>query len=255
MIELAGARVVVTGAGGGVGAALLTMFGALGARVVACDVPGADLDHSAIAERHLFDLRDRAATRAAAAAIVQGGVPQVVVSNAGWTRQDTLDATTPDGIDDELARNFTGAAHFTHALLAAMRSDTGTNRADRAFVFVASVNALGHHGNPAYSAAKAALLAWSRAIAVEEGRHGIRSNVVVPASIRTNAWEYRLAADPTVMEKLTAIYPLGRIVTTDEVARAVAFLASPAASGITGTTLNVDAGLMAGNLPFLDAIR
>jgi len=78
---------------------------------------------------------------------------------------------------------------------------------------------------------------------------------VIPASIRTNAWEYRLAAAPTVLDKLRAIYPLGRIVTTDEVARAVAFLASPAASGITGTTLNVDAGLMAGNLPFLDAIR
>jgi NAD(P)-dependent dehydrogenase (short-subunit alcohol dehydrogenase family) len=79
--------------------------------------------------------------------------------------------------------------------------------------------------------------------------------VVIPASIRTNAWDYRLRANPAILDKLAAIYPLGRIVTTDEVANAVAFLASPAASGITGTTLNVDAGLMAGNLPFLDAIR
>jgi NAD(P)-dependent dehydrogenase (short-subunit alcohol dehydrogenase family) len=77
---------------------------------------------------------------------------------------------------------------------------------------------------------------------------------VIPASIRTAAWEHRLQADPAILDKLAAIYPLGRIVTTDEVAAAVAFLASPAASGITGTSLTVDAGLMAGNLPFLEAI-
>ena len=110
--------------------------------------------------------------------------------------------------------NFTGAAQLTHALLPAMRAGGG----NRAFVFVASVNALTHHGNPAYSAAKAALLAWMRGIAVEEGRHGIRSNAVIPSSVRTNAWVYRLAADPAVMDRLSALYPLGRIVTPDEVA-------------------------------------
>lgn len=125
---------------------------------------------------------------------------------------------------------------------------------NRAFVMISSVNALTHHGNPAYSAAKAALLAWMRAIAVEEGKFGIRANAVIPASIRTAAWDYRLQADPAVLDRLGAIYPLGRIVTTQEVANAVAFLASPMASGITGTTLTVDAGLMAGNLPFLQAI-
>jgi NAD(P)-dependent dehydrogenase (short-subunit alcohol dehydrogenase family) len=251
MIDFTGARVVVTGAGGGVGRALVATFAGLGAQVVACDIPGADLSAAGIAERHAFDLRDRAATLAAAAAIAAGGAPDVVVSNAGWTRADTLAATTPDVVDDEMDRNFTGAANFTQALLPAMRGAGG----NRAFVFVASVNALSHFGNPPYSAAKAALLAWMRAIAVEEGRHGIRANAVIPASIRTSAWDYRLQADPGVLDRLAAIYPLGRIVATEEVARAVAFLASPAASGITGTTLNVDAGLMAGNLPFLDAIR
>jgi len=57
-----------------------------------------------------------------------------------------------------------------------------------------------------------------------------------------------------LIRRLARIYPLGRIVTTAEVANAVLFLASPLASGITGTALNVDAGLMAANLPFLDAI-
>ena len=246
MIDMTGARVVVTGAGGGVGRALCATFARLGAQVVACDLPGTDLAD----EAYHFDLRDRDATLASASAILARGTPSVVISNAGWTRAETLGLCTPDAIEDELVRNFTGAAHFTQAFLPEMRAATG----NRAFVFVSSVNALAHHGNPPYSAAKAAMLAWSRAIAVEEGRHGVRSNAVIPASIRTAAWEHRLAADPAILDKLAAIYPLGRIVTTDEVAAAVAFLASPAASGITGTTLTVDAGLMAGNLPFLEAI-
>ncbi len=251
MISFERTRVVVTGAGGGIGAVLTARLAALGATVVACDVEGADLSAPHITERHVFDLRDAESIAAAAREILADGPPAIVISNAGWTRQDTLEQTTPTGIDDELQVNFTGAAHLTHALLPAMRAESG----NRAFVFLASVNALTHHGNPAYSAAKAALLAWMRGLAVEEGKHGIRANAVIPASVRTNAWVYRLAADPTVMDRVAALYPLGRIVTPDEVANAVLFLASPAASGITGTSLTVDAGLMAGNLPFLDAIR
>ena len=245
-----GNRVVITGAAGGVGSALVRYFGELNARIVACDLPGAVLFHSAIEERHLFDLRDSDAVTKASVAILRGGTPSVVVLNAGWTRQETLATTTSDGILDEINANFTAAARLTHLLLPAMRAATG----NRAFVFVSSVNALGHFGNPTYSAAKAATLAWMRAIAVEEGRHGIRANAVIPASIRTGAWEHRLQADPEIFEKLRARYPLGRIVTPDEVAHAVVFLASPSASGITGTSLMVDAGISAGNLPFLDAI-
>lgn len=251
MMTFDGAKVLVTGAGGGIGSALTAAFAALGATIIACDAEGADLSAAHISERHRFDLRDAKSIAAAARSIIASGPPSIVISNAGWTRQDTLEQTTPEGIDDELSVNFTGAAHLTHALLPAMRMGSG----NRAFVFVASVNALSHHGNPAYSAAKAALLAWMRGLAVEEGKHGIRANAVIPASVRTNAWVYRLAADPTVMDRLSALYPLGRIVTPDEVANAVVFLASSAASGITGTSLTVDCGLMAGNLPFQDAIR
>ena len=246
MIDLAGQRVVITGAGGGVGTALTRAFARAGADVVACDLPGTDF---AGYQAHLFDLRDPAAVQQAARDILAQGPVDVVILNAGWTRAEVLSSVTPVVLSDEMDRNFTGAVHLCQALLPAMRA-----RRAGVFVFVSSVNALSHHGNPAYSAAKAALMAWMRAIAVEEGKHGIRANAVIPASIRTNAWEHRLQTDPGVLDRLAAIYPLGRIVTTEEVANAVLFLASPLASGITGTALTVDAGLMAGNLPFLSAI-
>ncbi len=250
MLALSGARILITGAGGGLGRTLTARLAALGGTIVACDLPQVDLGASHISQSHHFDLREPAAIRRAAGAILADGAPHIVISNAGWTRQDNLERTTEDGFEAEMACNFTGPALLTQALLPAMRRLSG----NRAFVMVSSVNAISHHGNPAYSAAKAALLAWMRALAVEEGKHGIRANAVIPASIRTHAWDHRLQADPTILDRLGALYPLGRIVTTEEVANAVAFLASPLASGITGTSLTVDAGLMAGNLPFFEAI-
>lgn len=247
MIRLEDKRVVLTGAGGGVGTALTRAFAQSGASVVACDVEGASLPEGL--EHHRFDLREPDQVAEAAAAILAGGPPDVFVSNAGWTRAETLADVTTDALATELSLNFTGAADLSARLLPAMRGR------DAAMVFVASINALAHFGNPAYSAAKAALLAWMRSIAVEEGRHGIRANAIAPGSIRTPVWDHRLEADPTVLDKVTRLYPLGRLVTPAEVASAVLFLASPLASGITGVTLSVDAGLAAGNLPFIDVIN
>src|SRR6056297_2476126 len=169
MLKMDNARVIITGAGGGVGGALCAVFGDAGAEVVGCDLEGAEFP-AACAETHAFDLRDGASVDRAAEAILAGGGPSVLVSNAGWTRAETLAHVTPQTFEDEMTRNFTGAARLSMALLPAMRDGAG----DRCMVFVASVNALAHLGNPAYSAAKAALLAWMRALATEEGRHGIR---------------------------------------------------------------------------------
>ena len=248
-MDFTGRRVVITGAGGGLGRTLTARFAAAGAVVVACDLPGADLRAADITARHQFDLCDRVATEAAAAAILSQGPPDIFVSNAGWTQAETIERLSADALFSEMDGNFGGAALLSRAFIPAMRQRPGA-----AMVFISSVNALGHFGNPAYSAAKAATLAWMRAVAVEEGPHGIRANAVIPASIRTHAWDARLLADPAILAKLSRLYPLGRIVTTDEVASAVLFLASPLASGITGTTLTVDAGLTSGNLPFLAAI-
>ncbi|TIM22810.1 MAG: SDR family oxidoreductase, partial [Mesorhizobium sp.] len=168
----------------------------------------------------------------------------------GWTRAETLADVSTAALDHEMDLNFRSAALLSQALLPVMRNQP----LGAAFVFISSVNAQAHFGNPAYAAAKAALNAWMRAIATEEGRNGIRANAVIPGSIRTGAWEHRLAHKPEILAAVGKLYPLGRLVEPVEVARAAVFLASPFASGITGTTLNVDAGLMASNLPFLDQI-
>lgn len=246
MIRLDGKRVVLTGAGGGVGTRMVAAFRDAGAQIVVCEREGVDLP--ADLETHRFDLADPAAVGTAAEAIIANGPPDIFVSNAGVTHAEMLDELTPASLAFEMAANFTGAAELSRRLSVAMRGRGG------AMVFVASVNALSHHGNPAYSAAKAALLAWMRALAVEEGRYGLRANAICPGSIHTPVWDARIAADAGVLDNVAKLYPLGRFVTPDEVAQAVLFLSSPLASGITGVTMPVDAGLMAGNLPFIDAI-
>ncbi|MEM7443138.1 MAG: SDR family oxidoreductase [Pseudomonadota bacterium] len=250
MIGLDSSRVVITGAGGGVGTALVERFAELGATVVACDLPGSDLGDLPVAETHLFDLTDREATLQAAQEICERGEPDCLVSNAGWTRAETFDQATHQAIEFEVGLNFSGAADLSRALLPAMR-----NRPNGAsFVFISSINAISHFGNPAYAAAKAGLGAWARAIAAEEGVNGIRANVVAPGSIRTPAWDHRIERDPEILKRVSAFFPLGRMVEAREVANAAAFLASPLASGITGVTLPVDCGLSSSYLPFMREI-
>lgn len=250
MIDFEQRRVVITGAAGGIGRSLVETFAACGAAVVACDVEGADLSAPGIVEAHHFDLLDDDAVERAARAVAAAGAPAAVISNAGWTRAETLADVSREALSHELDLNLRSAAVLSQALLPAMRDQPG----GAAFVFISSVNAFAHFGNPAYSAAKAGLVAWMRSIATEEARHGVRANVVAPGSVRTAAWAHRLERDPSIAESVARLYPAGRLVEPFEVARAAAFLASPWASGITGTALPVDGGILAGNLPFLEQI-
>jgi NAD(P)-dependent dehydrogenase (short-subunit alcohol dehydrogenase family) len=251
MLDFSHQRVVITGAAGGVGRALVKAFGSLRAEIIAYDRDEAALAELDVAEAVAFDLQDRTALKAAVAATLEGKpAPAAVICNAGLTRAETLGDIDDAKFDSELNLNLTAVADLSRAFLPAMRNRDG----GAAFVFISSVNALVHFGNPAYAAAKAGTLAWMRALAAEEGCNHIRANAIAPGSIRTAAWDHRFERFEGLEERVSRLYPLRRMVQPHEVANAAVFLASPLASGITGVTLNVDAGLLASNLPFLQEI-
>ena len=242
--------VLITGAAGGIGAALIGVFHDAGARIIACDRSPELLAMTETEHKQAFDVTDPAACRDALDCIEQAmGLPDIVVSNAGYARADTLEELDDEAWAAELDVNLTGARNVTAPLLPVMRA-----RGSGVFVFIASVNGLAHFGNPAYSAAKAGLIAYARAIATECGIAGIRANSICPGTVRTPAWARRIDAHPGILERISRLYPLGRIVEPIEVANAAVFLASPMASAITGVALPVDAGLLAGNLPFIREI-
>jgi NAD(P)-dependent dehydrogenase (short-subunit alcohol dehydrogenase family) len=247
MFDFSGRHVVITGAGGGIGRALVRLFVDAGAQVSAIDRDADLLAPLEADEKLLFDLRDAAAIqRELTSLVTRRGAADILISNAGFTRAETFADVDDDAFTSEIDINLTAAYRIINVLIPGMVA-----KGSGAIVAVASVNALAHFGNPAYSAAKAGLLAFIRAVAVEYGAAGIRANCVCPGSVMTPAWDHRLRKDPGLAEDLLKHYPLGRLVTAIEVANAIAFLASPFASGVTGTALTVDAGLTAGNFRFI----
>ncbi|BEI86062.1 hypothetical protein CcaverHIS002_0603490 [Cutaneotrichosporon cavernicola] len=236
---LTGKHVLVTGAGGGLGRAIVAAFVSAGAYVTGADQDITQLAGLPLHHRLAFDITDAAACRRAIDELeVLGATPDVLVNNAGASRADSLASLEEEGMwDAELATNLTGAYHVWDK---AGRGGT--------IVFTSSVNALTHYGNPAYAAAKAGLIAYARALAVELGCKGVRANVVAPGSVRTAAWAHR---DPAVLDAAARHYPIGRILAPEDVANTIVFLASPLAAGITGAVIPVDGGLMAGNMPFV----
>jgi len=248
--RLDGKTVLITGAGGGIGRTLVAVFHAAGAAIVGADRDATMLEGLPLARTLVFDQVDPKATRAVAGADIEAhGVVDVVVANAGFSRAEHLGHLDDDVWASEMTINLTGAYALVDPITEAM-----ARRGSGNVVFISTVNALQHFGNPAYAAAKAGLIAYAKAIAVERGGKGVRANVVAPGSVRTPAWDHRLAANPDLLDNVLPHYPLGRMVTPEEVANAVLFLASDAAAGITGVTLPVDAGLTAGNLRFVNEV-
>lgn len=167
---------------------------------------------------------------------------RVLVNNAGGAFDLSLQSLDLDNLRADLNLNLEAAISCFKALETDLKQ--GGN-----VVNIASVNGLGVYGHPAYSAAKAGLIHFTRSLAVEYGQYGLRANSVAPGTVRTRAWEERARQNPNVFEEARRWYPLGRVVTPDDVANAVRFLASPAAKAITGVCLPVDCGLTAGPAP------
>ena len=168
------------------------------------------------------------------------GKVQVVVSNAGITRDTLLARMSDKDWHDVLDANLTGAFHIARRAIGPMMKARWGR-----LVFISSVGAyLGAPGQTNYAATKAGLIGFGRSIAREYGSRGITANIVTPGPIDTDMTT-TLGAD--WRDRVAGQIPVGRFGTSEEVAAAVRFLASDEAAFITGAVVPVDGGLAMGN--------
>ena len=242
-----GKLVAVTGAAGGIGQCLCRHFSEQGADIAALDKSEAVLafasELTATGVKVLPFVTDVSDKKKVAETFSKLGPVDVLVNNAGFSAHPTFAKTDPDGWDFDLNGNLNGAYYCAHAVIPGMKERGGGS-----IIAIGSVNGLMGLGDPAYSASKAGLISMTKSLAMEYGRFNIRSNIVLPGTVRTPLWDLKAGKDDTTFERLSKWYPLGRIVEPIDVARTVAFLASDAAAAITGASLVVDCGLTAGNI-------
>jgi len=241
-MRLEGRKALVTGGAGGIGAAIAARLAAEGAEVWVgdIDVDGAERVAAEVAG-HAVSL-DVTEVESARAAVAEAGRLDVLVNNAGTDEFGFFTRTTPEQWQRVIAINLVGVLNCTHAALPGMQ-EAGYGR----IVSISSeAGRVGSKGSAAYSAAKGGVIAFTKAIARENARYGINVNAVAPGPIETpllmGARELGEIGEK-VIETMKAATQLGRLGRPEEVAAAVAFLASEDASYITGETLGVSGGL------------
>jgi NAD(P)-dependent dehydrogenase (short-subunit alcohol dehydrogenase family) len=240
MTDFDGSRAVVTGGASGIGLATATLLASRGAKVAVLDVSP---DVPAPLRGLRCDVSDDAAVveAVALAAHELGGI-DVLVNNAGIGAQGDVTANSDDEWHRVLDVNVVGMARVTRAALPHLRASSAA-----AVVNTCSIAAWQGLPNRAlYSASKGAVLSLTLAMATDHLDDGIRINCVCPGTADT-PWVGRLldaAPDPAAERAaLAARQPMGRLVTADEVAHAIAYLASPQSASTTGTALAVDGGM------------
>ncbi|WP_298747041.1 SDR family NAD(P)-dependent oxidoreductase [uncultured Serinicoccus sp.] len=238
--DMDGLTALVTGGASGIGAAAVGALASRGARVAVLDRSPGGAEAALVVQA---DVADRASVESAVAEVVQRwGRLDIVVNSAGIGAQGTV----ADNPDEEWARvldiNVAGTARVVAAALPHLRRSPSA-----AVVNVSSIAATaGLPSRVLYSASKGAVLSMTLAMAADHLREGIRFNCVNPGTADT-PWVSRLlesAADPAAERAaLEARQPHGRLVSADEVAEAIAYLASPRSGSTTGTALAVDGGM------------
>jgi 2-hydroxycyclohexanecarboxyl-CoA dehydrogenase len=244
MRGLEGRVALVTGAASGIGRAAAIRLGEEGCRVAAVDLNLEGARETADRIEHACavqaDVSYLAAVReAVAAAERELGSLDVLVSCAGWDRVEPFVSSTEETWDRVIAINLKGVIACTRAVLDGM-----IERRSGAIVNISSdAGRVGSSGEVVYSGAKAGIIGFSKAVAREVARHGIRVNVVCPGPTDTPMMADIRAANPRLGEALVRAIPFGRLARPEEIGAAVAFLASDDARYITGQTLSVSGGL------------
>ncbi|OAN71726.1 3-oxoacyl-ACP reductase [Rhodobacteraceae bacterium EhC02] len=243
-LSLAGKRALVTGAGQGIGAACAEALAATGAHVICTDLVAERAEATAetlrgkglAAEAHALDVTDTNAIEALSARL---GALDILVCNAGVVTSAGAEDLSDDDWDFVTKVNLTGVFRCCRTFGRAMLGAGGG-----AIVNIGSMS--GHIVNTPqpqchYNASKAAVHQLTRSLAVEWATRGVRVNAVAPTYIATSLLD-SVENGEALMARWKDLTPMGRLGEPHEVASAVQFLASDAASLITGTILNVDAG-------------
>jgi 3-oxoacyl-[acyl-carrier protein] reductase len=236
---------LITGGARGIGRATAEKFAAAGARVAIADRDGAGAAVTAreIGEKAFpveIDVADVDSVKQAVAHVLEkAGQIDVLINNAGITRDASLAKLTNDSWDAVIAVNLTGTFNCTRAVAAHM-----VGRGKGAIVNASSiVGVYGNFGQSNYVATKAGVIGLTKVWARELGRKGVRVNCIAPGFIATDMTG---AMPQEILDGMKAKTPLGRLGTPEDVARAYLFLSSDDASFINGQVLGVDGGLVIG---------
>jgi len=242
MQRFAGKVALVTAGAQGIGAAVARRIAAEGGSVVVTDLQEDKIGElaeelgNALAVR--MDVTSRDDVDAAIAATVERfGRLDVLVNNAGGCIVSSVpEDTTDEDWHRQLDLTLVGAARCIQASLPHLVKAKGN------VVTISSVNGIAAFGNIEYAAAKAGQIALTQNFAARYGSLGVRFNVVAPGTIRTPNWD----SQPDTLTEFAKMYPLGRVGEPEDIAAAVAFLASADAAWITGHTLPVEGGVLTG---------
>ena len=244
MSSLTGRVALVTGASRGIGAAIAKMLAARGAIVIAAargenSAPTVEAIRASggIADVLTLDVTDAAAVTAAVAAVVERhGRLDILVNNAGITRDQLMLRMKRDDWDAVLSTNLTAAFVAAQAALKPMIKQ----RAGRIINITSVVGQAGNAGQANYAASKAGLIGFTKALAQEVASRNVTVNAVAPGLIDTDMTK---AISDGAQDDWASKIPLKRLGSPDDVASAVAFLASDEASYITGHVLAVNGGM------------
>jgi len=232
--------VLITGGTRGIGASIALTFQEKGYTVVANyahnDAAAQEFNKKTGIAVHKWDVSNFDETHTAIEKIIaEHGSIDVLVNNAGITRDSMMHKMSPENWSSVINTNLTSCFNVSKAVLNSMRE----NKFGR-IINISSINAeAGQLGQTNYSAAKSGMMGFTKALARETARKGITVNVVAPGYIHT---EMTAAVPEKVMDNIVAQIPVGRLGEPEEIARCVLFLADDNAGFITGETLSVNGG-------------